>query len=323
MYASMFENGTLANWETRSVVVHATSSAVQGPYQIQKVVLSPRKTASPLLWDSLDCHNPTVHHIGNEYVIFYIGVGVNPSYIPSTISASRLGTDLYQSIGAAYSASPEGPWTRMSHPLLVPTEKWECGGGSTCGVSNPAIVLHSDGSVLMFYRGNNDRGIGVASAPEWRGPYTKQHNKTSIIQGKVMVGLEDMYVFENPTPITKKSGINGTTGGVLTHKGSSRRTGCHMVLHQEEAGADNIGGHAFTEAPDCITGWKLATPIPSRAYGPEFKWDNGSTSTFASRERPQIVLGEGGWPMYLSNGIITTGWSGRSFTLVAPINASA
>jgi hypothetical protein len=26
--------------------------------------------------------------------------------------------------------------------------------------------------------------------------------------------------------------------------------------------------------------------------------------------------------MYLSNGIITTGWSGSSFTLVAPINAS-
>jgi hypothetical protein len=48
-----------------------------------------------------------------------------------------------------------------------------------CGVSNPAVVLHRDGSVKVFYRGNNDRGIGVAEAKQWRGPYTKMNNKVS------------------------------------------------------------------------------------------------------------------------------------------------
>jgi hypothetical protein len=124
MFASYFENASLASWETKSVVVHATATMVQGPYQIQEVVLRPRKAgdasagdaligdasadsgASAPLWDSLDCHNPTVHKIGDEYVIFYIGVGVNPSEADvnnaSADNAERPHTDLPQSIGAAY-----------------------------------------------------------------------------------------------------------------------------------------------------------------------------------------------------------------------------
>ena len=63
--------------ETRSVVVHAFSGAgIEGPYNITGVVFAPRRDAKPPLWDSLDCHNPTVHKIGREYVVFYIGVGV-------------------------------------------------------------------------------------------------------------------------------------------------------------------------------------------------------------------------------------------------------
>ena len=71
----------------------------------------------------------------------------------------------------------------------------------------------------------------------------------------------------------------------------------------------------------------MSSPRPSRAYGPEFYWDNGTTTTFDSRERPQLVLDTGsgagaGAPMFMSNGVITDGWGGRSFTLVAPINSS-
>ena len=125
-----------------------------------------------------------MHKIGDEYVVFYIGVGQPVA-----------DADLPQSIGAAYSTSPDGPWTRMDQPLLKPEEGWECGGNPepNCGVSNPAVVPMADGSVLMFYRGNNDRGVGVASAPTWRGPYTRRNNASSIFQGSIVVGLEDMY----------------------------------------------------------------------------------------------------------------------------------
>jgi hypothetical protein len=46
-------------------------------------------------------------------------------------------------------------------------------------------------------------------------------SQTSIISGDIVVGLEDMYVWENPL----------ATG----------RPGCHMVLHQEQAGHENLG----------------------------------------------------------------------------------
>ena len=312
------------------MVVHATSSTAAGPYMQHGVVLAPRVGTG--LWDSKDCHNPTVHKIGSEFVIFYIGVGVplaastagrNSSGRRTKNSSGRRtksgrGThtqrgapaqkkplsDLPQSIGAAFSKSPNGPWTRLDQPLLTPTEEWECGGAvePDCGVSNPAVVVRADASVLIFYRGNNDRGVGVASAKTWRGPYTKRNNRTSIFQGSAVVGLEDMYVFANPASI--------------------ERPGCHMVLHQECAGVENLGAHAFTEDPTCTTAWQLATPRPSRAYGPEFQWDNGTTTTFSSRERPQMLLDAAGWPAYLSNGIVSTSWGGRTFTLVAPINTT-
>ena len=123
-----------------------------------------------------------------------------------------------------------GPWNRTLAPLLTASATgWECGGQPepNCGVSNPAVVFNPDGTLLMFYRGNNDRGVGVASAPHWRGPWTKHGG--SIFPPAVVVGLEDMYAWRNP----QRAG----------------RPGCHMVLHQECAGVENIGAHAFTEDP--------------------------------------------------------------------------
>eukprot|EP01052_Picozoa_sp_SAG31_P038327 SAG31_NODE_5099_length_2744_cov_2.713043_2_plen_226_part_00 len=209
--------------------------------------------------------------------------------------------DLPQSIGAAWAAAPEGPWNRTEEPLLVAAAppSWECGGTSACGVSNPAVVVNPDGSLLMFYRGNNDRGVGVATAKRWRGPWIRANNALSIFSKDVVVGLEDLYVWRNPP--------------------STRRAGCQMLLHQEEQGIENLGAHAFTTDPSCTAGWMLSYPRPSRAYGPEFSWINGTTTRFASRERPQVLLAANGHPQALSNGVITTSWAGQSFTVVAPI----
>jgi hypothetical protein len=230
----------------------------------------------------LDCHNPTVHKIGEEYVVFYIGVGVREGNATTSTSANssinnaagsrasrkpssgsrqhssdvnqRLHSiqgwrrqsgrhpdlDKAQSIGAAWSTSPNGPWARTKVPLLQPSQPWErgksrpafllrmvskllprclcvaketlcittfqapvakpqawchsasqcyesithstwisshsdgvlticAGGGPDCGVSNPAVMIRADGKLNMFYRGNQDRGVGVATASNWRG----------------------------------------------------------------------------------------------------------------------------------------------------------
>ena len=127
----------------------------------------------------------------------------------------------------------------------------------------------------------------MAFADTWRGPWTKSPesiNSNGIFKGNSVVGLEDLYVWTNPK--------------------STGRVGCHMVLHQEEAGTENLDAHAFTEDPTCVAGMGLTEPRPSHAYGPEFSWTNGSTTTWARRERPQIVLDKAtGWPTHLSNGV--------------------
>ena len=301
MFAAAFPNGTLTDWETKSIVIHLTSTeGIEGPYKFSDTVATPRRDADPPLWDSLDCHNPTVHRLGDELVVFYIGVGVNAT---SPAAVRRPELDKAQTIGAAYASGPDGPWTRLKEPLLVATEPWECGGGPDCGVSNPALLVRPDGKLNMFYRGNQDRGVGVATAEHWRGPWVKSAESITsngIFRGNSVIGLEDLYVWPNPQ--------------------STRRPGCHMVLHQEEAGNENLGAHAFTEDATCVSGWQLTLPRPSHAYGPEVRWTNGSTTKFASRERPQVVLDPAtGWPTHLSNGVITTGWSGRSYTIVVPI----
>eukprot|EP01048_Picozoa_sp_COSAG05_P003075 COSAG05_NODE_137_length_16843_cov_121.090779_11_plen_384_part_00 len=176
MFAAAFPNGTLTDWETDSIVIHlASTGSIEGPYDYSDTVAAPRRAAQPPLWDSLDCHNPTVHKLGDEYVVFYIGVGVNISLAITSARQQLQGPmlDKAQTIGAAFSKSPRGPWTRLKEPLLTASEKWECGGGADCGVSNPALLVRADGKLNMFYRGNQDRGVGVASADNWRGPWTK------------------------------------------------------------------------------------------------------------------------------------------------------
>lgn len=96
--------------------------------------------------------------------MFYIGVGVNVSGASRgqlQLGLARPQFDKAQTIGAAFASSPEGPWTRLKEPLLTATEAWECGGGTDCGVSNPALLIRHDGKLNMFYRGNQDRWVHV------------------------------------------------------------------------------------------------------------------------------------------------------------------
>jgi len=156
--------------------------------------------------------------------------------------------------------------------------------------------VNDDGSVVMFYRGNQDEGMGVASAPNWRGPYTRRNNNESIIPDSGRWWLEDMYVWRNP------------------------RGGCHMVLHQQKLGS-KVGGHIFTADPECVTGWRLSQPALDYAYDLTVKWDNGATAVFQRRERPQFIFTEGSaTPSYLANAVEgNCAYGQRSCSIVVPL----
>ena len=53
-----------------SEIVRATSTSPTGPFKFEEVVIGERDSC---YWDANMAHNPTIHKIGEEYVLFYIG----------------------------------------------------------------------------------------------------------------------------------------------------------------------------------------------------------------------------------------------------------
>lgn len=173
-------------WVTSSEIVRATSPSAEGPYRFEGVVL-PRR--GPSHWDGMMTHNPSVRYDGSrkEWVLWYIGSTYNFSAPASPFASS---TDEYKlawggkRVGVATAPSLEGPWTRSAAPILAPRDgHWD---GTI--VSNPAPLVAPDGSVTLVYKSRAAPGrsrahvtrlapkpfhLGVATAPEPRGPYAR------------------------------------------------------------------------------------------------------------------------------------------------------
>jgi len=72
MFASMWTKSVAftPNWLTNSRVVRATARQPEGPYTYVEDVLPPRGGS---FWDGKMTHNPTVHRVGNTFLLFYTG----------------------------------------------------------------------------------------------------------------------------------------------------------------------------------------------------------------------------------------------------------
>ena len=151
-----------------SEIVHATSSSPLGPYKFNGVVIGERDSS---YWDSNMAHNPTIHKIGNDYVLFYIG---------SDFSTFRPGSNrLLRRVGYATAKNIGGPWTRSSLPIIDEES------------NNPAVYIEPDGSVKLIYR-DEVLKIKLASAENFKGPY-------HVVNDNVWneAPLEDFYLFRN------------------------------------------------------------------------------------------------------------------------------
>jgi hypothetical protein len=148
-----------------SEIVRATSDSPSGPFQFEEVVIGERDSS---YWDANMAHNPTIHRIGDEYVLFYIG---------SDFTTYRENTEyLLRRVGYASSRSIEGPWARSDEPL-IPQES-----------NNPAVLIEPD-RVLLLFRDAPLR-VYMAMADHYRGPY-------EIVNDNVWpeCKLEDFYLF--------------------------------------------------------------------------------------------------------------------------------
>lgn len=149
-----------------SEIVRATSNSIMGPYEFQEVIVGERDSS---FWDSNMAHNPTIHKIGNEYVLFYIG---------SDFTTMRPGSDRYlRRVGYATASKIEGPWTRADKPLIDQES------------NNPAILVEKDKIKLVFR--DEELRVVLAEAESFKGPY-KLVNENVWPEGKI----EDFYLFK-------------------------------------------------------------------------------------------------------------------------------
>lgn len=201
MFASRWPKSvTMRNWVMNSEIVLASSDHPEGPFTFEQVVLPPR---GPEYWDGRVTHNPSIHRHDGKYVLFYVGSTYD--FEPPTEQVSRA---VYgqvwngKRIGIAVADSPFGPWKRFDEPILKPRPGlWD--GAIT---SNPAPVIHEDGSVLLVYKSapvpyperNQNRALhfGVAKAPHYLGPYERLNDGQKIrIDGAEDESVEDPYIW--------------------------------------------------------------------------------------------------------------------------------
>jgi len=179
-------------YKTNSEIVRATSKSPLGPFQFEEVVIGERDSS---YWDANMAHNPTIHKICNEFVLFYIGSDFTTLQDQSQALLRR--------VGYASSKSIEGPWKRSDQPIIE-TES-----------NNPAVLVEKSGVKLM-YRDAKLR-IFIAEAKIYKGPFR-------IVNDNVWPAcrLEDFYLFRT------KAGYHmiceDNTGGISGHE----RWGVHL-----------------------------------------------------------------------------------------------
>jgi hypothetical protein len=149
-----------------SEIIRATSRSPEGPYVFQEIVIGERDSS---YWDANMAHNPTIHKIGNHYVLFYIG---------SNFIKQEGWPPFHRTIGYATSESIEGPWLRSDLPV-IPEES-----------NNPAIYVEKNGGIKLMFR-SADLRVSLATSPSYNDPFTTV-NDNAWPQCK----LEDFYLFK-------------------------------------------------------------------------------------------------------------------------------
>jgi hypothetical protein len=290
-------------WLTHCEVAHAVADRPEGPYSFCDVALD--GTGQPGDWDGMTIHNPTVHRVGDRYVLVYIG---NRLLLPedgctdlenlrihdpghSDLIVRSVETSF---IGMAFADSLDSPWTRNpNNPVVMAGEP---GAWDDVTADNPAFFQHPDGRFYLYYRGWNGRNgawergdvprvdmLGVAIADRLEGPYVKYPGNPIIdltrFTDRRPVGLEDPYVFME----------NGRVFVV---------TRDHGFATPARGDFEPNGGLIFESAD----GLHFTDP-PSLAYHPagtyyDLSADEMKLDRYGRFERPQVLMRDGR-PAYL------------------------
>jgi hypothetical protein len=156
-----------SSYRTDSEIVRATSENPLGPFTFQEVVIGERDST---YWDANMAHNPTIHKIGDAYVLFYIG---------SDFTTIRENSNyLLRRVGYARSSSIMGPWSRSKKPVI------------NAESNNPAILI-DNGKIKLLYR-DADLRMFMTGSETYQGPFRMLNDNVWP-----SCKLEDFYLFKS------------------------------------------------------------------------------------------------------------------------------
>lgn len=179
------------NWLRSSEIAHAVAETPEGPYRVLGTVLKGRGAG---YWDADTVHNPTIHKIGNQYLLYYIG---NNLEVADKNNAHHAST---QRVGLVVSKSLNGPWQRVGNDgLILDTSKNKQDWDSYL-TTNPALLHHPNGQLWLYYKAwdfNNDnlRKMGIAFSDVPEGPYKKFQGNPVVSFSSINAQVEDAYVW--------------------------------------------------------------------------------------------------------------------------------
>ncbi|HEU5223981.1 MAG TPA: glycoside hydrolase family protein [Candidatus Lumbricidophila sp.] len=269
------------SWLLRSEIVRAVADTPEGPYAFAEVVFESRGAE---YWDGRSTFNPQIIKHGDTYVLFYVGTthpfpDIEPGDDPVAHEDDRVVVARSNKrIGIATATSVTGPFKRRDAPVLLPRpDKFD-----NFFTSNPAPLIHEDGSVLLVYKTRSyaERpyprflhgevmALGVATAPHYLGPYTTRLDEPMFPTDRF--NLEDPFLFRGPDGYELIA--KDMTGNIC--------------------GEYHAGMHAHS-----TDGFHWVADEGQKAYTRTIRWDDGTEQVMGSLERP-FVLFEHGRPTHM------------------------
>lgn len=301
-FAEMTGHCTLSAWTTNSIIVHATSSSVDGPYKFKDVV-QPAWSHNPLVTRDPVTGDILIAHIGCGIIAAGMrpkncskqaraGQAVRSAPLPAHggpcecphYGAHRVHVSC-QTLQIMRSSSPDGPWVdqTVAWPLLNMSE-WPS------SLSNPTLLLPerrgqaAGQKPLLGFNGNmapplnkggtSHAGLMVSRSGSWRGPWDLVNVSAAsreVPSGGALRPEGTRHFLDD----------HGHAEDEVLYRDS--RGNLHMLMH----GFYDLfpGGHGWTTDKTGLSGWEFST---TAAYTMDAYLD-GRPTKLSQRERPQLV----------------------------------
>jgi len=190
-------------WRSHSEIAHYVGDGPEGPFRFSDLALTGTGRDT---WDKVSVHNPTIHRVGDQYVLIFIGNN-NANQPPHSSN---------QCIGMAVSESLSGPWKRVGTDGMIlapPKDPKYWNYRSNCGVNNPALLAHPGGGFFLYFKSHGSK-MGLAMSEKMEGPYVQlpfpvTRNNLAIEDGYALVlnGKVCLLTTDNHGLIEKGGGI--------------------------------------------------------------------------------------------------------------------